>query len=251
VLDPVDVAVLAGMAFGTAVLSAIVGMAGGIILLSVMLLYLDPLMAIPLHGAVQLVSNSSRAWIQRRHVNWDIAAPYAVMLLPMGWLGLRVAFSLPPDAVKASIGAFVLLATWRPGWLLLGTHPERADPQRRFALLGGIVGFLNVIVGAMGPFLAPFFLNLGLPRQAIVGTKATCQALGHVVKILLYGLIGFAFADHTLLLAIMCSMVVAGTAAGSRLLERVNDRAFVALYKGALTLVAVRLLIGEVWAAIV
>ena len=42
-------------------------MAGGITLLSVMLLFMEPLIAIPIHGAVQLVSNSSRAVIQREH----------------------------------------------------------------------------------------------------------------------------------------------------------------------------------------
>ena len=54
--------------FATSILSAVVGMAGGITLLSVMLLFYDPLVAIPLHGVVQLISNSSRAVIQRRHL---------------------------------------------------------------------------------------------------------------------------------------------------------------------------------------
>ena len=49
-------------AFATSILSAVVGMAGGITLLAVMLLFLEPLAAIPLHGVIQLVSNSSRAW---------------------------------------------------------------------------------------------------------------------------------------------------------------------------------------------
>jgi uncharacterized membrane protein YfcA len=245
-----EILVLGVLAFATSALSAVIGMAGGIILLSVMLLYMDPLLALPLHGVVQLVSNGSRTWVQRRHVSWQIAAPYTLLLLPAAWLGVKVALRLPPDGVRAAIGAFVLLATWRPGWLLLGTHPEQVDPRRRFALLGGVVGFLNMIVGATGPLLAPFFLNLGLPRQGLIGTKAACQALGHVSKVLLFGLVGFAFADHVPLLALMCAMVVAGTAVGSRLLDRIDERTFVWLYKTALTLVALRLLVVELWRAV-
>ena len=56
-----EIAILGAAALATSVLSAIVGMAGGITLLTVMLVFLDPLVAIPVHGAVQMVSNSSRS----------------------------------------------------------------------------------------------------------------------------------------------------------------------------------------------
>jgi len=75
-LDPSQLGILCGAALATSVLSAVVGMAGGIVLLSVMLLFLDPLVAIPLHGAIQLVSNSSRSLIQREHVRWSFIGSY-------------------------------------------------------------------------------------------------------------------------------------------------------------------------------
>ena len=59
-MELLELSVLAGAALATSILSAVVGMAGGITLLSVMLLFLDPLVAIPLHGAVQLVSNARK-----------------------------------------------------------------------------------------------------------------------------------------------------------------------------------------------
>ena len=149
-------------------------MAGGIVLLSVMLLFLEPLVAIPLHGIIQLVSNGSRAVVQRRHVDREILWRYALLLLPAGFLGLAIAERLSPPVARALIGVFVLAATWAPGLLMLGTHPERVARGRRFVLLGGVVGVLNMTVGATGPLIAPFFLNLGLTRQSLVGTKAAC-----------------------------------------------------------------------------
>ncbi|MHC4225110.1 MAG: hypothetical protein ACYSUN_14050, partial [Planctomycetota bacterium] len=86
-----EIAILGAAALATSALSAIVGMAGGITLLTVMLVFLDPLVAIPVHGAVQMVSNSSRAVIQRRHLRWGIIARYALLLLPMGFVGLPIA----------------------------------------------------------------------------------------------------------------------------------------------------------------
>jgi len=240
-----DLAILCATALLTAVLSAVVGMAGGITLLSVMLLFFDPLVAIPIHGVVQLVSNGSRTFVQRKHVDWKILGYYSTMLVPMGFVGLAVAQSLPPSVTRALIGVFVLTATWRPGWLLIGTHPERTDTHRRFFALGAVVGVLNMTIGAAGPLIAPFFLRIGLTRQALIGTKAACQAAGHLVKIAIFGIAGFVFADYAIPLALLCLSVIAGTWIGSQLLERVSERWFKWLYQGVLTLIALRLVIGE------
>jgi uncharacterized membrane protein YfcA len=244
ILDPGigEIALLGAAALLTSILSAVVGMAGGITLLAVMLLFLPPLVVIPLHGLIQLASNSSRALIQREHLHWGVIWRYGVLLLPMGFVGLAVAQRLPPDGLKALIGVFVLIATWRPTWLMLGRHPETADPNRRFLLLGGVVGVVNIAVGATGPLIAPFFLNLGFSRFALIGTKAACQSLGHLAKTAVFGIAGFAFADYVPLLSLMILLVIAGTWIGSRILEYVDERLFVRLYMTVLTLIALRLI---------
>ena len=165
-MEAFDLAILSAVALATAILSAVIGMAGGIVLLSVMLLFLEPLTAIPIHGAVQLVSNSSRGFIQRDHIDWSIIWRYSLLLLPMGFVGIAVAQALAPGMARCLIGVFVLFATWAPGTLLMGTHPERSDAHRRFVVLGGVVGLVNMTVGATGPLIAPFFLRIGLtPRR--------------------------------------------------------------------------------------
>ena len=244
-MEPFSLGILTAVALATSILSAIVGVAGGIVLLSVMLLFFEPLVAIPLHGVVQLVSNASRTAIQRRHVDWSIVARYALPLLPMGFAGLAVLRALPPELARGLIGAFVLLATWAPAWLLLGAHPERIDRGRRFFVLGTLAGVVNVTIGAVGPLIAPFFLNLGLPRQGIIGTKAACQALGHVAKLVIFGVMGFAFLEFAGPLALLAAAVVLGTWIGSRILGRVSETAFTWLYKGVLTLVALRLVVVD------
>lgn len=244
-MPPAELGVLAATALATAALSGLVGMGGGIALLAVMLFYLDPLVAIPVHGAIQLVSNASRTAIQRRHVAGAIALRFSILLLPAGALGYTVARGIPPDALRLAIGVFVLLATWAPRVILLGARPERLHPTRRFTWLGGASGFLNVTVGATGPLIAPFYLNLGLSRQAIVGTKAMCQTLGHVAKLIVFGAAGFAFGEHLPAIAVLALFTVAGTWLGSQLLERLDERGFAWLYKGVLTVVAVRLVVAD------
>ncbi len=244
-MEALDLAILGVAGLLTAALSAVVGMAGGITLLSVMLLFFEPLVAIPIHGVVQLVSNSSRTVVQRKHIDWSIIWRYSLMLVPMGFVGIEIAQALPATVTRALIGVFVLIATWRPGWLLIGTHPERSDIHRRFFFLGAVVGVLNMTIGAAGPLIAPFFLRIGLSRQALIGTKAACQAAGHLVKIAIFGIAGFVFADYAVVLGVLCSSVIAGTWIGSQLLEHVSERSFKWLYQGVLTLIALRLVVWE------
>ncbi len=244
-MEPLELSILCVAAFATSMLSAVIGMAGGITLLAVMLLFLEPLVAIPLHGVIQLLSNGSRALIQREHVARGILFRYAIPLLPMGFVGLAIAQALPSEGIRLLIGVFVLVATWAPSGLLLGTHPEQMAPARRFLLLGAVVGVLSITVGATGPLIAPFFLDMGLTRQGIVGTKAACQTLGHLTKIAVFGVAGFAFAEHLGPLLLLGAMVVVGTWIGSRMLERVSDVWFTRLYKGVLTLIAVRLVFWD------
>jgi uncharacterized membrane protein YfcA len=240
-----DLAVIGTTVFAAAVLSGVLGMAGGVALLAVLLFYLPPLVAIPLHGVIQLVSNGSRVLAQREHARFDWIGWYTLPLVPAGLVGLQVAQALPEAALEGAIGAVVLLATWLPKRSRAGEAGARR-PRLRFAVLGGCAGFLNMVVGAAGVLLDPFFLGLGLTRQALVGTKAACQAIGHLVKVGLFGAAGFAFAEYAPLLVLGAACAAAGTWVGSRLLDKLSEESFLWLYRTVLTGLALRL----VWTAL-
>jgi uncharacterized membrane protein YfcA len=240
-----ELAAIGAAVFATAVLSGVLGMAGGVALLGVLLFYLPPLVAIPLHGVIQLVSNGSRIVAQREHARFDWIGWYTLPLIPAGLVGLQVARALPEAALEGAIGVVVLLATWLPK--RSGAADEAvAWPRLRFLTLGGCSGFLSMVVGATGILLDPFFLGLGLTRQALVGTKAACQAVGHLVKVGLFGAAGFAFAEHAPLLALGAGCAALGTWVGSRLLDKLSEEGFLWLYRTVLTGLALRL----VWTAL-
>jgi uncharacterized membrane protein YfcA len=240
-VDPATFFILCTASVLTAGVSAVLGMAGGIMLLAVLLLFLDPAIAIPIHALVQLISNSSRSVIHARSIRRDLLVPFVLLLLPAGALTLPLIQYAPADTLRLGIGAFVLVATWQPRWLLLGIDPERIPVRPRFALVGAGAGALGPLVGATGPFIAPFFLGLNLTRFELIGTKAACQAAGHVAKMLLFGIAGFAYSEYLPLMLGMAAGVIAGTWLGTSLLKHIDDRRFTQLYKLALTAVALRL----------
>jgi uncharacterized membrane protein YfcA len=232
--------ILIAAALGTATLSGVLGMGGGMTLLGVMTALLPAQQVVPLHGVVQLTSNSTRTLALLGHVRWKLFALYAPFLLVgVGaataiWSGDRLAW------FKPGIGAFLLVfLLWRR------FQPElRTLPYWTYAPLGVVTGFLSVFVGATGPFIAPFFLRDDLDKEEIIATKAACQSFGHFLKVPAFLYLGFDFLAHVPLLGSLIVAVVIGTLFGRWILGRISERVFVALFEGVLSLIAVWLVAG-------
>jgi uncharacterized membrane protein YfcA len=233
------------VAFGTSIVSGILGMAGGLILLSALLLKLDPIVAVPVHGIVQLASNGSRAWFLRRHVNWKAVAYFAWPLLPAGALGLLLLQRMPAAVGRILIGAFVLVATWSPR-----SNGEGGPPRLAWHGLpdgGALVGLISTLVGATGPLLGPFIVALDLGPAGTIGTLAGCQIFQHGAKVFLFGLGGFDFGAYLAWTLGLCLAALLGTVVGTRWLANFRPATFKLVIRLVISALAAQLLASGSW----
>lgn len=238
------VALLIGLvALITSALTAVLGFGGGIVLLALLVLFVDPVVAIPLHAAIQVVSNGTRTVIRRRDVDWAVVSRFSLLVLPAGALVVPLVTRAPQAALQAAIAITVLVATWLP------ERTGVALPRPSAPLLigaGAVIGGLNVAVGATGHLQAPLFRAGTSTRMAFVGTFAASQTVGHLVKIALFGLAGFAPTRYLAAAGFGVVGVIAGTHLGSRALDRMPDAHFARLYLVAITGVSAYLLVDAV-----
>ena len=75
-MTPLVVSALCAAMVATAFLSGIFGMAGGLILIGILLVMLPVPDAMMLHGVTQFASNGWRALLWWRHVRWRAVAAY-------------------------------------------------------------------------------------------------------------------------------------------------------------------------------
>lgn len=210
------------LAFITATLSGVFGMAGGLILMGGLALALPVSAAFVTHGLLQLVANGWRAVLHRRHVDWKIVGVYALGSITAGAIVSLIALTPSKAALYLFMGLLPALLWLPQSWIRL----DAARPGQ--ALLSGVVVTgVNLTAGVAGPLLDIFFVRTALTRHVIVATKAATQVFAHLAKIVVYGapLIGahgrglppwWVFA-----LAVPLSM--AGTAVGGLILERMSD----------------------------
>lgn len=218
--------VIAVLAFATAAISGVFGMAGGLLLLGALGFLMSVPEAMALHGLIQAASNGSRAAFLVRHVRWRILGLYAIGSIVAGAALAGVAFTPNKTALYILLGLVPLLA-WVPKERL---NVDAGKPVQA-VLCGLLVTGLNIAAGVAGPLLDVFFVRSTLGRREVVATKAATQVIAHGVKIAYYGLALLATApgrmsEVGMLFLLSLPFTLAGTWAGSRLLERFSDDGF-------------------------
>lgn len=223
-MNPFAIIIVA--AFCTAIISGVFGMAGGLIFMGVIAVFLGVAEAMVLHGAVQSVSNSYRAFLLRDAVRWDILGWTAVGALPAALLMLSVNFLPSKAQLYLALGCLPLLL-WLPKRWLSGD----AQKPPHAILCGAMVMGLNLSAGVAGPALDFFYVRTSMTRQEIVSTKAVTMFASHLVKIVYFGIplirgIGLVGLPPWWVFAAAIPAVIAGTLIGTRLLRRFSDIGF-------------------------
>jgi uncharacterized membrane protein YfcA len=203
----------------TSFLSGIFGMAGGLILMGILLALLPLPEAMALHAVTQIASNGWRGLLWWRHVHWRAAAVfvagYAVAFL--AWMVWQYVPSKPVALLLLGVSPF--LARLMPARL-----KPRPDRLVHGVLYGSACMTLMLLAGVSGPLIDAYFLGGTLDRRQIVATKALCQIIGHSAKLVYFGgLIDQAAGLDPLLAgaAVVASLI--GTILARPILERLSE----------------------------
>lgn len=178
---PITLALWAAMV-ATSVLSGIFGMAGGLILVGLLLILLPLPEAMALHAVTQIASNGWRAAFNLHHVLWRPVAAYGLGALTATALWSLILFVPDKPLALLALGLSPFLLMLLPRWL-------QPDPERpRDGVICGFASMsLMLLTGVAGPLLDRFFLGGRMDRHAIVATKAVCQVGGHSLKLAYFG----------------------------------------------------------------
>ncbi|SHJ78781.1 Sulfite exporter TauE/SafE [Aureimonas altamirensis DSM 21988] len=237
---PFFAVLLISASFLTSALTAALGLGGGTAMLAIMSTGLPVSSLLPVHGIVQLGSNFGRTVIQRMFINWHLVAWFTIGSVVGIAIGSPIAVIIPDTAAKIVLALFIL-------WSVHGSKPKPDRVSRAYFIGGGIITSIGtMVVGATGPLVAALLAARGLIKQPLIATHATCMVVQHGLKILAFGLLGFAYAQWAPMLAAMIASGVAGTWVGTKLLDDLPERLFRAAFKITMTLLSFQI----IWSAL-
>ena len=209
---------------GTAFLSSIFGMLGGVILMGILVSIMPVSQAMVLHGLIQLTSNGYRAWLNRKDINWSIVATLIVgNIIALAGL-VFVAFVPDRITVLLALGLLPYIA-----WALPKNAALDVTKKPIGLLAGMVVVATNLLAGVGGPLLDVFFQRVDMTRHQVVATKAVAQSLGHISKVIFFGFLTVSASnDWPVLWLVLIAMTasVTGTTLGKKILDKINDEIF-------------------------
>lgn len=220
----------------TSFVSASMGIGGGLLLLIIMANIMPLAALIPVHGLVQLGSNVNRMVMTRQHIQMSIVGYFAIGAVIAALVASFVIVQLPLSLIELAIGIFVLAMVW-------GIKPQKRDlPKPLRILAGSVTTFLSMFIGATGPLVAAIIHSQRADKHQIVATFSTCMSMQHGLKMLVFGVVGFAFLPWLPLVIAMIVSGAIGTWIGLKLLNRFSANTFEWAFKGIMTVLALRTL---------
>jgi len=235
--EALQLSLLAVVAFVAALLAAVTGFGGAAVLLPMLVFVFGVREAVPILTVAQLIGNGSRVWFNHSELNLRVVAWFALGGVPMALLGGYLFAHAPLAALTRVLGAFLILIVVLRHLPKLSTFKP---PLKSFALIGAASSFLSALLGSVGPMMAPFFLAYGLLKGAYIGTEALSTVVMHVAKLIAYRESAVLPAHAIVSGLALGPIMVAGSFAGKRVVDRLPERVFVLIID--LTLLAAGLI---------
>ncbi len=221
----------------TSAVTAAFGVGGGIMMLVLMGLFMPVAALIPVHGVVQLGSNAGRAFHMRKSTVPSMILPFAAGGIIGALAGGSVVTDLPEALLKTILAIFIVVLTW----VKLPPLPAAKSPLV-FAIGGAVSTALTMFIGATGPLVAALMAKAFDTRQQVVANSAVAMAIQHVLKVVVFGVLGFNLAPWLPLALAMIASGYLGTMIGARLLENMDEARFRFWFRIGVTILAAELL---------
>jgi len=220
-MSPADLAVIAATIVFSSFVSGVFGMAGGMVLLGVLLNYLDVAAGMILFSIIQFFANGWRVVQWRHYVLWPI----------FGWylLGAAISFAFMWTMAFVPDKAMVYLALGlMPFVIEVMPAALRPNIERRGVpfFTGMVTTVIQILAGVGGLFLDIFFQKSMLDRKTTNATKAVAQTFSHVVRVVYFGsLAGIGdLPVRAILPAVL--LALAGSSLAPFVIERMTDHGF-------------------------
>jgi uncharacterized protein len=220
-MTPAALAIIGVTIVFSSFLSGVFGMAGGMILLGVLLNYFDVATGMILFSIIQLFANGWRVVQWRSYVLWPIFGQYLLGALISFAFMWTLAFVPDKAMVYLALGLMPFLVEALPAAV-------RPNIERRGVpfFTGMATTVIQILAGVGGLFLDIFFQKSKLDRKTTNATKAVAQSFSHIVRAVYFGTLS-GIGDLPLWATVPgILLAIAGTSLAPYVIERMTDHGY-------------------------
>lgn len=229
--------ILGLVSFFTSAIAGVIGFGGGMLLIAVLPLFLNPSLIIPIHGITQLASNSSRMVFSLKDVQWKLLPKFlAGSLVGIFIFGFLLS-NISTEYVPIAIGLYIILNLWS---VRFNKFIKRYE---NYYLIGLLQTGLGLLVGATGPLSLTVLTKELNSKDEIIATSSMFMTISHLAKVPVFMALGVSFLGYYSLLMYMIFGAVLGSFIGTKVRLVSNNDKLILLIKVLLTAMACRMLV--------
>lgn len=205
-------------------ISTVSGGGGALILVPLLNFMLGTTKTAPVLNLGTFIGRPARLILFWKHINWKVFWYYVPAAMLGAWVAGWFFTSVNASWLQILVGLFLIstIFQYRFG------KKERSFPVQLwyFIPLGFVVSVLGTIIGALGPILNPFYLNLGLDKEELVATKTVNSFFLGISQIGSYAFFGLLYKELWIYGIALGLGAVVGNIIGKKFLSKMKSSTF-------------------------
>lgn len=139
------------------------------------------------------MSSTSKVFFFWKYIDWKLFVWLFPSTIVGSLIGARMFAFLSADFLQILIGLLLVSTIFqynrtekRTGFKIKAWH---------FAPMGLVVAFLSGLIGGVGPLMNSAYLNYGISKESLLGTRSANAIILHITKILSYAYYGYVTGE--------------------------------------------------------
>lgn len=210
----------------TFILSVLSGGGASLLLMPVITAFIGVRGVAPIMTIGITFSSFSKVFYFWKFIDWKLFSWLFPSTIIGSVIGAMLLAEVPTNMLQVIIGIFLVstVIQIKPRKRSVSLWPK--IKAWHFAPMGLVVSFLSGLIGGVGPLMNSAYLNYGMSKEGLLGTRSANAILLHVTKIISYsflGLVDMRILKYGLLVGVAASI---GTYFGKQLLGHISESTF-------------------------
>ncbi|MEQ9302568.1 MAG: sulfite exporter TauE/SafE family protein [Marinoscillum sp.] len=205
-------------------ISSLTAGGGALILVPILNLLIGTPATAPVLNTGNLFGRPVRLVLFWSHIRWKAVLWYAPFAL-LGAISAGYFFVITNlSGLQIIVGLFLISTVFQFQW----GKKERSFPMSYplLAPLGLIISMIGTLIGAGGPLLNPFYLNLGITKEELIATKTANSFIMGVAQIGSYTYFGLMNLDQWIYAVALGLGIGLGNFFGKKMLQKLSLKSF-------------------------
>lgn len=232
------------LGLGAFILSTISGGGGALVSIPILNWLIGVSNTAPVLNLGTFLGRPSRLILFWKDINWRVCLYYAPSAIVGAWIASYLFSNFKIEWLQILVGFFLVSTFWQ---YRFGKKKRSFNMQLWYFIpLGFLVSLFGTIIGALGPVLNPFYMNLGLDKERLIATKTANSFLMGLSQISSYAFFGLLNKELWVYGIVLGVGATIGNIVGKKFLSKMKSQTFRKLVILLMVISGILLIAGQV-----